>query len=563
MSNTAPIRNPNLPYRVHAYADIFTGANGSGQIVPNVNDRVDKIVGNTLTSYVVTAVSAGTYLSTLVELTNPDDVNDLSDTDILFGVVPTNPKGITLLYIDRSTLPYTATIEQRNPVFGTDIVTAKVFQGTDISTIGRVISATYDSSGTYTGENVSLSLLASSALNNNMGIKVLNSFSTSADLVDGELVTAVYYNIDGQVVRKDQHLVYNTAFVRPTNISNREVVGISLNSPFLSQTNTNVINYPLNLQANVNNFSGVVHYGDGTSSPMAIDGTRFAVSGLDAYRPTGVGQSFPVQLKYNLQAGEVAYGLTNSASRQFAKNYTLNTVSANLSYQVRLFAYPVWVSNIVGYQLRWWLCDMNRSQITDVTSYVTLVNNTSFNGLQYGTKQVLTASLNLMAVNPTYQSFVYSQDVDVMLQSAGTFRQNSSTPPNWYVAPVSGLTPMYGAGVYATAYSPVSNVTKINLAGVYTTQSNWLAAMLSNTQPLINSPTETAYPTPTHFAVYYGGTYTVYPISSWNQDLTINNTFTSNDTLYVMFYDRTTNVDLQIGVSGVPIYAISSNGAYL
>lgn len=563
MSNTSPIYTPNVQWRVINYADVFTGPNGTGQIVPNVNDRVDKIVGNVLTSYVVSAVSLGTYLSTLVPLVEPVNVSDIPAADVLFGIVPTNPKGTALLYIDKSTIPYTATIDTREAVYGTDIVTAKVFQGVDISNTGRVISATYDGSGNYTGENVSLSLVASNALNNNVGVKILNSFFTSADLVDGEIVTVLYYNISGKAVRKDQFLAMNTGWVRPTSAANKLVVGISLVSPFLSQTNANTVNYPLNVQANTANFALMVTYSDGSTSTMAIDGVKAAVSGLDAYLPTAVGQSFPIVLKYNLQPGEAAYGLTNSAKQQFAQTYNLVTSAANLSYQVRLFAYPVWTGNTNGYTLKWWLYDMNRSQATDVTSYVMLTGGTNFNGLRYGAKQTLTATLNLSSLNGTYQSFVYTQNVDVLLESPATFRQNSSTPPNWYVSAISGQSPMYGAGVYVTVYSPGVGVSQLNLAGIYGAQTNWLTAMLALSEPLINTPTETTYPAPTHFAVYYNSVRTVYPISSWNQILTINQTIGTNDTLFVEFFQRTPNADLQIGIAGVPIYAISANGAYL
>ena len=562
-NNTAPIYNPGRPWAVWNCDDIYTGPNGTGQYVPNVGDRVDKIDGNIITSYVVVSVAAGTLLTTLTTLSPPSGLGDIPDAEVLFGIVPDNPLGTCLLYVDRSTIPFTATPDNRSFVFGTEVNSAKVFQGSDISNLGRVISATYDSGGNYTGENVSLSLMVDSALNNNIGVRLLNSFNTSATLADGELVTVVYYDINGRSVEKRQLLAVNTQFVRPTNANNKLVTGISLQSPFLSQTNANTVNYPVNLTPNTTNFAGVVNYSDGSSTVMAIDGVKFAISGLDAYLSTGVGQSFPIVLKYTLQTGEAAYGLSNSRLRQFATTYNLITTSANLNYGVRLFAYPVWNGNLTGYSLRWWLYDMNRSQTTDVTSYVTLVNGTNFSGLSYGNRQILRAHINLASISQIYSSFVYEQNVDVLLEAPGTFRQNTATPPNWFVASLSGVAPMYGAGSFATLFTVSTNVSQLNLSGTHATQADWLSALLGTTSPLINTPAEVSYPTPTHFAVNYGSSDTVYPISSWNQVLTLNQAIASNDTVFVKFFVRTVSSDLQVGIAGLPVYAISSNGAYL
>jgi hypothetical protein len=158
---------------------------------------------------------------------------------------------------------------------------------------------------------------------------------------------------------------------------------------------------------------------------------------------------------------------------------------------------------------------------------------------------------------------VYAQNVDILLQAPGSYRQTSGNPPNWYVSAISGVTPMFGAGAYATAYAQTSSITQLRLAGLFTTQADWLQAYCTYAEPLVNTPTETVAPTPTHFNVVYGGVSTTYPISSWNQVLTINQSFFNGGTLFLQFFQRTSQADLQIAVAGVPIYAANSSGAIL
>lgn len=562
-NNIAPIYNPNGAWQVWNYNDVYTGPSGFGQYVPKVGDQVNQIVGNVVTSFVVTAVNLGNMLVTLSELSPPTGQGDLTISDVLFGVGPSQSETY-IVYIDKAVVPYRMMIDGRYTVKGSLITAAKVFAGSDISTTGKVISATYDNAGVYSGENMTLELVAAAALNNNTAIKAVVPCFTSADLPDGEIVTAVFYDTLGSVVSKRQMVVENTGFVRSSNAYAKAVVGVSLATPFLSSSNSTTINYPVNLAMNIANLTAVVHYSDGSSVSSAIDGVKFSISGLDSYIATNVGQSFPLVLTYVLQPGEVSYGINNVNQPHVAKTYNLITSAANLSYKTRLFAYPVWVNNTAGYTLKWYLYDMNRSQATDVTGQVSYSpGSVAYNPTLYGTKQTLTATLNLMYVNGAYGTFNYSQNVDIVLEAPGTFRQNSATPPNWYVTPIAGTQPQYGGGNFATFYNVAVGNNQVKLSGIYTTFAAWLASYFTNSMPLVNTPTETSAPSPTHFNIRVGGGVSTYPITSWNSTITLAQNLSSNDTLFIEFFVRTANADLQLSVAGVPLYAVNAIGTYI
>ena len=556
MSTNAPIYNPNGLWQIWNYNDIYTGPSGTGSYVPKVGDQVNQIVGNVITEYIVESVALGSLLSVLTPSAPLAAIaNTVNESNILFG----NNPNTYAIYIDKSVIPFALNVDARLIVKGSMITACKIFEGTDLSVVGSVISAVYDTSGNYVGENVGLSLVASDAYNNNIAIKVVNACNTSANLLDGELVTAVFYNIAGNVVSKEQLFVYNTGFVRSLNTAAKTVIGIGLVSPFLSSTNSSLINYPLNLQLSISNLIGVVYYSDGSSVSMAIDGVKFSVSGLSAYSSTNVNQSYPLVATYVLQANESAYGVNSINVAHFSKAYTLVTSAANLVYQTQLYAYPVW--NGTQYMLEWFLYDMARSLSIDVTNLVVLTN--TYNGTLYGTKQTVNASINLGNVNPAYGTFNYEQSVDITLQAPGTFRQNAATPPNWYATPVTGTTPMFGAGCFATYLVNSPSNRSVNIMGIYTTEAAWLTAYYINTLPLTLAGIETVPPTPTHFNLIINGASTTYPLSAWNAVLTISQVISANSTLFIEFIERTSSVDLQLSVAGVPFYQINSSGVYL
>ena len=563
-NNIAPIYDPTGLWKVWNINDIYTGPTGTGAYVPKVGDQINQIVGNVITSFIVESIAPGSMIATLTPAAPPANAGLLTNQDVLFGVGPGTPSDTYRVYIDKSVIPYSLAVDARLMVAGSLITTCKIFAGSDLGTTPNVISATYDSGGNYVGENVSLELVASSTYNTNTAIKVVSLCNTSADLANGDIVTAVFYDTNGYVVSKRQLLVENTGFIRSSDANSRAIIGIGIQSPFLSSTNSTVINYPLNLQMDPANMTGVVYYSDGSSASMAIDGVRFSISGLDSYLATAVGQSYPIVVRYVLQSGEIAYGTNNVNETHISKNFTLNTVAANLNYQVRLFAYPVWNNSGSTYTLKWFLYDAARSISIDVTSYVTLQSGSpAFNPTAYGVRQTLTGFLNLANVDVRYNSFVYSQSIDVNIEAPGTFRQNSSTPPNWFVTPVSGTVPLFGSGVFATFYNIGAGNTQVKLQGNYLTLSNWLAAYYRNASPLVLLPSETAAPTPTHFNMVYGGSSVEYPIASWNAVITVAQTLITNDTMYLEFFERTAGGDLQLAVAGVPIYAVNALGVYL
>lgn len=558
---TQAIRNPEGLFQVWHKKSIYTGPTGTGQFVPNVDDMVVHYEQNVAIWERVADVNIGNMLATLVPLA-PVPNNSLSLATISLGVGPGAANQGAIAYIDKRVVPYNLAVDGRIYVYGSQHAYAKIYAGTDLSPTGRVISAVYDGSGNYVGENVPLETVASAALANNVAVKAIPPCKTSANLLDGEVLTIVYFDTLDNVTAKQQVLVDNTAYVRRAAAGAKTVVGIGLTAPFLSLTNSKTIVYPRNLTLQPENLTGVVFYSDGTELRLPVDGERFSVTGLDAYDSGVVGMSYPLVLKYELAVNEQAYGGVGGASH-VSETYTLTTAAANRDYEIRLFVYPKWVSEAQGYRLTWWLYDASRTMGIDVSNLVEFTSDSAvFNPKAYGVKQTLKAKINLALVAGNYNSFTHVQEVDVRLMGVGTFRQDLSTPPNWFVSPVAGRTPLCGAGVFAT-FVVVSGSTKtFKLSGNYATLPAWLEAYYSNAQPLVNLPNESAAPVPTHFTLVVNGAEFQYPVSAWNQALTISANCANNDTVYIRFQYSGQQM-LELAAVGMPLYQKNDDGSYV
>lgn len=560
MSNVAPVYNPNGMWQIWNMRDVYTGPSGTGQYVPKVNDLVYQVNGRIVNKFVCTGIDSNTMIPALSAVDESVNQQSLQPMDILFGATPDTYR----VLIDRSVSPYRLSVDSRLSVHGASNQYCKIFKGIDISSNGTVISAVYGTGGNYVGENLSLDVVASDRYANNTAIKCVAQGWTTSDLSNGELVTAVIYDADGVETSSRQLLVQNSGFIRSTDAAAKAVIGISLETPFLSAANSTIINYPVNVPLTALNLVGVVNYSNGEVSRFAVDGTRFSVAGMDAYAPTIVGQTCPITLKYRLQAGEVAYGAQNALIDHFSENYTLVTNSVQGTYQVQLYGYPVWLDANSGYQLKWFMYDLDRSVKYDVTGLVQIDSNVSvFHPTSYGAKQTLSVYINLKNVNATYRDFTHVQYVDIVLNNPGTYRPATSGLSLWQVTQQAGQVPMFGQGVHARIYQDTPGSFAVDLKGDFTNYTDWLDAYFTRSRPLYNPTTETAAPTPTHFNVVYAGGSVTYSISQWNASLELSWSLTNSDTLFIEFFRRTSTTDLQLSKIGVPMWKVNGVGNYI
>lgn len=536
-----PIYNPEARWCWWNINEIYTGGVGSNKYVPKTNDYV--MDSDTYTVYIVVGVDATTLIATLVEIKPSNLSNNLSNDDILFGVGPGTQADTYRVYLDTSVTPYVMAVDARLKVAGTMCSYAKIFKGADTSATGKVVSKLYNQNGTLLSQNIPLELAAVDS-HTNHSIRVVSVCYSNDRLADGELVTIVFYNDAGHVVSKRQMLIENTAFIRSVNAGTKYISHISLESPFMTNTNDGLIEFPLNIPTQALNLVGVVHYSDGSTIKMPVDGSKFRMYGIDQYVSTIVGQKIELVLSYVLSPNEIVYGAVVGDGKFITAPYNIVTTKTDGSYMVKLFGYPVWQSDIAGYRMNWFLYNLDRNIKFNVTQYVSYGNAAAFDPLAYGILQRLSVNINLKDVNGSFKAYIHTQSIDIVLKHPGTDPRTS-----WLVGFESSVSkPLFGEGLFAR----VTNNT-LNISSGIATKELWLEKMYNFTYPLMDKSSEVLPPTPNYFAIVYDNVRYEHPIDNWNVGLTISVIPTLGKTIFIEFFKRTPNSDIQLSIAGLSI----------
>jgi hypothetical protein len=540
-----PVYNPSERWWIWAFAEIYTGAVGHNRFVPKVKDYV--IDYDTYTTYIVESLDPATLIPVLRVVVPQSSSSAFTEDDILFGVGPGTQADTYRVYLDTSVVPHILAVDARLKVGGSMSSYAKIFRGGDTSVSGKVISKLYDQNGTLLSQNIPLELCAMDGVTNH-SIRTVSVCYTLEDLPNGEIVTIVIYSDVGHVVSKRQLLVENTGFIRSVNSDLKYVSHIGLETPFLSSTTDTLIEFPLNIPVVGIGLIGIVYYSDGTSLKMPVDGSKFKMLGLDQYAATVVGQRIPCVLTYALSPDEIAYG-TTSNGKYITKAYTMVSTVQDGAYAVKLFCYPVWIDQVNGYKLEWFLYNLDRNIVYNVTGGVRFNANTGgFKPLGYGIDQKLSVSINLRDVMGSFRSYIHVQTVEItLLDMGGVFTTN------WTVGTEPGQLPPYGIDLFATSLMVNQNLWTVKIDSGIVTQEAWLERVYYNSKPIVNLQREIKPPVPNFFAIVTATGRSEFPMDSWNSALTINHDAPFGSTLFIEFIKRTATSVLQLGVAGLTV----------
>lgn len=544
--NNSDFYNPDRGWRIFNRNEIVDTPNQPNRWVPNTGDLIwDEYNG----WFIVRYVEPGTHLSTLETWDPVKPKPPITDSNQLVGVGPGYSSESYRMFLDTSVTPFTFTPSRRLRSYGSMVTHYQVFLGSDISpTTGTCISAFYTPTGDYLGPSVPFETEVIPGANIQT-IKIPMGGYTVERLKDGELVTLVSYSDEGGVVDVTQLLVQNTATISQSDASKSYVGGISLDSPFLSSSDPKVIEFPLNVTVQSLPMAGVIHYRGGRKTTIGIDNLNMFLFGLNDYIATEVGQEFPLTLAYQLKPDEVSYELVPTALRRLTVAYTARTVPADNAYECRLFIYPTWINETVGYRLEFWLYNLDRQRFYNVSPYVELgVNSPPFNPKSYGTLQTLTYSLNLNEVDGRFAPHRLVSSFQIALLSDGSNRN-----ANWEVYPRPNTGEAYGRNLKADIEYLETNMWDLRLANGASTKEAWLRKMYEAAEPLINPAVEVAPLTPTHFVLHFLHNKYEFSVEQWNQKLRVNNDLADGELLNIQWIRRIVSEDLQLAMTALPI----------
>jgi hypothetical protein len=550
IDGVVPVYDPNGLFKTWALNEIFmgTGTLGEARYVPKINDWVADNNGGVVKLYYVADIDVVTLKPTLKELNVLKQDQNLDLIDILLGVGPGNESDTFRVYYNRNVLPHTLTIEGRMHTYTGESERYTIFRGSEQTGNAKPISQQYDQAGNLIGTSIPLALAAVDGQNRT--IKSYPGCYTTEELDNGEKLGVIVYSDKGHKVSGAALIVEETSFVPPPDVMNNFIIGITVESPFISPSDPNVLRFPVNIPLNGLSLIGVVHYSNGSKLRMPIDNTKFRLRGFDNFTNTYAGQQFDVLIDYVPSEGEQALGVDTTVNGTITRTYTAITTNYEGMYSPKLFGYPVWQDAVNGYRLEWWLYDMDRRTSILVTPWVKInANSAPFNPTGYGFRQTLGVSINLKDVNPSGLALNHVQSIDIVLRQPGDARTS-----NWAVGFVPQQEILFGDNNAAKVTIVDQNLMQVDVTCGETVLANWLQRLYRLTYPLTDQGREIKAPDPTHFSIGTASWSVVYPIDQWNKILSSSYTVPNSSTLFVKFLIRTPDTDIQLAVAGLPVY---------
>lgn len=537
-----PSYNPEGLWKTWAIYEIFTGEVGYNRYVPKVNDHVIEPVTNT--RYRVKTLDQVTLIA---ELETLGGINSLamSSTDMLFATGPGWPSQAYRIFLDDTVFPYRLDVDAFLSIRTVNAAYVKIISGSIYGNY-EIISQVFDASGTFVTDKVGLDLLAEEPGWQNHHIKAVKTCNCTKKFLNGDTLTVVTYSSDGHVLNATSLSVVNSNFIRDLNAPRKYITHISLRSPFVSETNPELLLLPLNWTKASMNIMGVVHYSNGSEVELPIDGRKFTLRGLDQLLSSIPGHDFDMELHYGLEPTEATYHETSSFNNGINMPVRVRLVDSNFSYSVKLFVYPYWDTGSQCFKLKWFMFNLERNLYKDVTANVKFSSSSGlFDGYSFGSTQRLQVTLNLRDVVPTYKPFVHTQVVEISL-----YGRPSDFPTPWTVKHNLMDKKVFGAGLKAKLLMPNT----ISIQSLQLKYEDWLSRLYKETYPLSETPEDgNFFIEPTHFQIIHGGRTTIFPIESWDKNLALPEVVNMYDNIYIIFTKKISSGEIFLSVAGLNI----------
>ena len=499
--------------------------------------------------YIVTYVDTTTWETTYI----PFDFDTNTGNDTLYPLYPKNIYGMLQgelpLLLDYSQVPPTAQVPasayQSNPAY------ALLYYGGFEKE--NIISAMYTNNSIQKKEIDVVTVMPAGFNVEQDVIKCCAEFSVTLPketLKNGTRCFLVYYDQDGTALSPYYTLmVQHSDYLRYHKLSTKYIKSIDLLSPWFTNSSTpNTLYLPVNLPLINVLFRARLNYSDGTSDTRPVNSSigeegGFTLHGINSFKPTAPNQDGALTLTYHFQNGEQALVAQAGMPEHMSSNYTLTSVAVDGAYSPRLYIYPYWTAN--GWKLSFWLGDLTRKFMIDVTQWVRLNNSSpAFSGTSYGVEQTLVFNLTLSEVSKSFNNWTFTQWVTITLYNEGTSAQRK-----WDVIHSVGKPAFENLEI---DYTPSSKGQTAKFKGDFANTTAFLNAGYYAMSPEMNTLREEVPLVPNYmkFIRQKNGESITVPVGSFNNipfgDWTLNNA----ETYFIAWIQRdSAGNELQLGLS--------------
>lgn len=514
--------------------------------VPAVDDI---IMHPTTGDWVVTFVSEE-YIPTYRPRHQSNQDTDVNDSI----VIPSKSynRRSDVIHVDTTTTPIRFYINSRIWVHGSQASHFKLFRGTDIGTAGVSIGAVYNANGKIVGDTIELELAAFERDVTNNAIRVPKTGYLRELPVNDDIVTLVVYANDGSYLDSQVLVVSHDNFI-PSSAATRYITDIRLDSPYISESDSTVLEVKRNMTISSLSLFGIVSYNDGSRSQrLPVGGGKFQLHGMGAFTASTDLQEVDVTLTYIMGGDEAAIDTTDTVNRRKTKAYTVRTMPSDAAYSVKLFVMPIWNAAAAKWNLRYKLYDLRRDSTTDVTDLVETNPNFLFNPDLYGQKQTVQVAINLMNVSPQYQFYRPVQSFNITLVRPG----ESQNVPVYYLLSYSSNLQL-GNNLMLNK-SVVGGKTVLNASCGFTSVEEWLTNVYKHIGVIYTGDTP-APPNPTKFRLRQHGatSFVEYDMVNIVKNIEVTGTWEQGGTAIIEFLAESAGDTLELGALALNINVVN------
>lgn len=517
------LKDPARGYKVWNIKEIYFGTAKDkllpGLNVPNVGDLIHEYQGNILIEWRVIGVDESTDIPELKRLSRVEESEDNSSKLIAIGNGATSE--LHRIFFDKKVVPHTLMVDAGVHFYGEQGMFMKLFRANPTTPTATCISMYRDNNSNRWGENVPLVTLGN-RFDDSSAIKRPTVFHTTEELKLGDVVTAVIYTAEGFESARYNFIVAYGANVRDVNASTHYVTNVELDTPFLSPSDDRLLVFPSNVVRDALFTRAKITYSDERGEQyLAIDGDRIRIIGLENYIGTINGETNELGLVYNLGENELALNASSGESRHITTLYRYRTGDIDGDYTAMLNVIPHWVNDAIGWELKYYYTNLDRSMMLDVTHLVEAGANTDlFDGKRYGKIQRISVVLNLAKLELGLKEYRHVQAFTIGLMGS-PLNYDSPFKINYHATQELPYGEFCKIKLKTTG-DEATKVINLNEFMVAKDFGEFLDRTLYAMKPLYDQFRESRAPKPTHFIVKHpNGTSATYPVSKWSEDLEI------------------------------------------
>lgn len=425
------------------------------------------------------------------------------------------------IFYNRRTVPNTLTICKFCYLEGKEVVGYRLFRGYDTTNNGEVISRHYDQSGKYTGDIIPVETHYQFTEWRSVP-KISNVQDTQ--LKHGDIVTAVFLNKSGTPCSEAMLKVVETNLTPSLNRPVKEIKEVTIQSPMLDPNDDTTLLVPNHMPIQDIILQGVVHYTDGTKKTFDFDQTSGQLHGLEGRVLSRPDLVYDLSATYYLEDSEFSPMAGTGQRRHISFPMQLKTYSPDNNNPVKLYMSPHWKGDMLGWELHYWLLDLERNKPINVTSLVTYHPEYPYNPLMFNNTQKVLASIELEKVHPRYLKYTHPQDFDIQLMG-----RPDNNRDNWRIQYTLG-NGFFGEGVKATHVNE-NGTSTLNISNGFTRWSQFCIAHYQKVSPVSDINQGIYAPEPSHVEVFHNGVTKILNPANFQEDFVWPTGLSNGDTL--------------------------------